>query len=148
MGDFIFGPILTHRFLLSDLTSVLIAIVEDAYSRAKIKSFALFGRARVEYVARQQIRERFLKPVEERASYGSREYATQLLRRWIRWGVALSVVAVVVSVGTLLVLTIRECIYTVVCMYRNILPMIYLLLWSKRLVCILPISNSIRRRLL
>jgi len=91
------------------LTSVLIAIVEDAYSRAKIRSFALFGRARVEYVARQQIRERFLKPVAERASFCSREYFTQLSRRLIRCGVGLSVVAVVVFVGTMLVITISEC---------------------------------------
>jgi hypothetical protein len=86
----------------------LIAIVEDAYTRAKIKSFGLFGRARVEYVARQQIRERFLKPVEERASCCSRECGMELLRRLIKWGVILGVLAVVVSVGTLLVLTIRE----------------------------------------
>ena len=90
------------------LTSVLIAIVEDAYSRAKIKSFGLFGRARVEFVARQQIRERFLEPFDGTPSCCSREYASQLLHRLIRWGIGLSVAAVVVAVATLLARTICE----------------------------------------
>jgi len=89
-------------FIIIVLLTILIAIVSDSYSKSVLKSDGLFGRARVEYVAKHLARGELLSL--EMEGENVMENCKIILKRLFAWIVAIVAVCVAVLVGIFLVL--------------------------------------------
>jgi len=89
-------------FIIIVLLTILIAIVSDSYSKSVLKSDGLFGRARVEYVAKHLARGELLSLETEGEDV--RKNCEIIFKRLLAWVFFIVEVCVFVSVGILLVL--------------------------------------------
>eukprot|EP00957_Ditylum_brightwellii_P188880 14377658-Ditylum_brightwellii.AAC.1 len=87
-------------FIIIVLLTILIAIVSDSYSKSVLKSDGLFGRARVEYVAKHLARGELLSL--EMEGENVMENCKIILKRLFAWIVAIVAVCVAVLVGIFL----------------------------------------------